>query len=92
MLEFDWDPVKAEANRKKHRVAFPEAATVFGDRLSVTFPDLDRVHNEARFVMIGVSEKGHTLVVVHAERGNVIRIISARRATRHERKFYEEKP
>lgn len=91
MLEgFEWDPEKARINRQKHRVSFEEAATVFGDPLSLTIPD--RVHStdEDRFVVLGLSEIGRLLVVVHVEREHRIRIISARVATRKERRNYEE--
>ena len=95
-MVFRWDASKAATNLKKHGIDFHEAATVLSDTLSTTFPD--RAHSilEPRFVTIGISRLGHILVVVHTEavapieRGNVIRIISARSATSHERRFYEE--
>lgn len=90
-MVFKWDPRKATANLTKHGVDFHEAATVLSDTLSTTYPDTDHSGTaEPRFVTIGMSERNRILVVVHAEQGEAIRIISARRATRRERKFYEE--
>jgi hypothetical protein len=87
---FRWDARKAAANLKKHGIDFHEAATVLHDTLSTTFPDEAHSSFEPRFVTVGMSSRGRILVVVHTERGNMIRIISARRATRQERRFYEE--
>jgi uncharacterized DUF497 family protein len=87
---FEWDEVKGEANRKKHRVSFDEAATVFADPLSITIPDPDHSADEQRFVDIGTSNRGRLLVVIYTERGATIRIISCRSATRSERRLYEE--
>jgi uncharacterized DUF497 family protein len=89
-IEFEWDPNKAEKNIKKHQVSFNEAATVFGDPLSMTFYDPDHSIDEDRYITVGLSRLGELLVVSHADRGDRIRIISARKATRRERKFYEE--
>ena len=89
-LTFAWDPQKAEENLRKHGVDFREAATVFDDSLSTTFPDDDHSSGERRFLIIGLSAFGRILVVSHTENGDKIRIISARAATRRERKFYEE--
>lgn len=89
-MTFAWDDAKASANLKRHRVDFREAATVFGDALATTFPDKDHSVGERRFVTIGASPAGRVLVVAHTEVGDTIRIISARTATPHERKFYEE--
>jgi uncharacterized DUF497 family protein len=89
-LSFEWDEVKAEANRKKHQVSFDEAATVLADPLSITIPDPDHSADEQRFVDIGISDRGRLLVVIYTERGATIRIISRRSATRSERKLYEE--
>jgi uncharacterized DUF497 family protein len=89
-VNFIWDPAKAEENLKKHRLDFREAATVFDDPLSTTFPDIDHSVGERRFLIIGMSALSRILVVSHAENGDTIRIISARRATRPERRFYEE--
>ena len=89
-LHFEWDAQKAAINKKKHGVSFEEASTVFGDPLSVTIDDPLHSVGEERFVIIGRSYKQRTLVVVHAERGNNIRIISARLATSPEKRTYEE--
>ena len=89
-MEFEWDEDKAAGNLKKHKVAFTEAATVFGDPLSATFPDPDHSTDEDRFITIGSSDRDHVLVVSHTDRDERIRIISARKATRRERKVYEE--
>lgn len=86
---FQWDFPKAEANKKKHGVAFDEASTVFADTLAATKNDPAHSIGEERFITMGISKKGRLLVVCHADRGRVIRIISARRATAKERKKYE---
>jgi len=88
-MKFTWDTVKADANFQKHGVNFDEAATVFGDPLAGTFPDVDHSLTESRFMTVGVSVNGRLLVVAHAESFDVIRLISARPATAHERKKYE---
>jgi uncharacterized DUF497 family protein len=87
---FRWDPRKAAINLKKHGIDFHEAATVFNDPLSVTFPDADHSAREQRFLTIGQSIRTRLLVVAHTEDGDTIRIISARLATRREQSFYEE--
>jgi uncharacterized DUF497 family protein len=87
--EFEWDPVKAASNQKKHRVSFVEAATVFFDPLSITVADPRHSIDEKRFVITGLSYQRRALVVVHLDRGDRIRIISARPATPAERKNYE---
>ncbi len=89
-MEFEWNPDKAVINLRKHSISFQEAATVFDDSLSVTFPDPDHSIGEDRYVIIGMSGSRQLLVVSHTDRENRIRIISARRATRQERRFYEE--
>ena len=89
-MEFEWDPLKAGANLSKHRVSFSEAAGVLEDPLSTTFPDEIHSDQEVRFVTIGLSSRGRIVVVAHTERNDTIRIISARRATRRERQFYEQ--
>jgi uncharacterized protein len=86
----EWDPAKAANNLRKHRVNFREAVTALEDPLSTTYPDPDHSLEERRFVTIGVSAKGRVLVVAHADRRAAVRIISARRATSRERRFYEE--
>ncbi len=87
---FEWDERKAKHNEWKHKVSFKEALTVFADPLSVTIPDPLHSEDEERFVTVGMSSRGRLLVVVHTDREGTIRIISARRATRRERKNYEE--
>lgn len=89
-LSFEWDPVKAKRNAEKHDVDFAEAATVLLDELSVTYPDPDHSVDEERYITFGVSSQGRFLVVAHAERGDGIRLISARRMTRGEIHYYEE--
>jgi uncharacterized protein len=89
-MEYEWDPNKAASNIKKHGITFREAATVFGDWLSVTFPDPEHSEKENRFLTIGLSAKNNILVISHTPRRERTRIISARKATRVEKKFYEE--
>jgi len=89
-LTFGWNPEKNEQNLKKHGVSFSEAATVFGDPLSVTIQDPDHSVDEERFLTMGLSYRRRLLVVSHTERQGWIRIISARSATAHERRNYEE--
>jgi uncharacterized DUF497 family protein len=89
-LRFQWDPAKAPENLAKHGVSFAEAATVFRDPLSVTGSDPDHSFDEERFIIFGVSTTGRLLVVAYTERGDTIRIISARPVTAGERKIYEE--
>lgn len=92
-LRFEWDPRKESANRRKHGVSFEEALTVFSDDNAILIDDPEHSAAEDRFILLGVSAALRTLVVVHAYRGrdNVIRLISARRATRTEQKVYEER-
>ena len=89
-LSFEWDESKAKSNLAKHGVSFEEASTVFGDPLSLTIPDPVHSQVEDRSIVLGHSHQRKLLVVVHTERGDNIRIISARRASRRERKSYEE--
>ena len=89
-IHFEWDERKAKSNAKKHGLSFDEASTAFGDTLSLTIPDPAHSQSEERFVTIGLSHRNHLLVVVHTERGDNIRIISARAANRRERKTYEQ--
>ena len=88
-MQFEWDPEKAELNRRKHGVSFEEALTVFYDPLSATFEDADHSVGEQRLITVGFSSQGRLLFVAHTERGTVLRIISARPATAHERKKHE---
>jgi len=89
-LRFEWDGRKAQTNVRKHGVSFEKAATVLADPLSVTVPDPVQRDREDRFVTVGESLDGQLLVVVHSDRRDTIRLISARRATPRERKAYEE--
>ena len=89
-LQFEWDDSKAKLNVAKHGVSFEEASTVFGDPLSLTISDPAHSQAEDRFILLGHSHRQRLLVVVHTERGDKIRLISARRASRNERKQYEE--
>jgi uncharacterized protein len=91
-MNFDWDPTKAAANARKHAVTFEEAATAFGDPLSLTIPDPDHSHGEKRFVLIGLTYSGRLVVVVHADVEETTRLISARLASKHEQRTYEEEP
>lgn len=87
---FEWDPKKAQSNRRKHGVAFDEACTVFGDSLAILLQDPDHSAGEKRYVLLGTSNRRRLLVVAFVERRPRTRLISARRATRQERKRYEE--
>lgn len=89
MLIFEWDLKKAKTNLGKHGVSFEEACTAFKDPLSLTIDDPLHSNDEKRLVLIGMSYDNRILVVVHTERGDKIRIISARKATKKERKYYE---
>ncbi len=89
-ISFEWDPAKARANRRKHHVSFEEASTVFADPLSIAIRDPDHSQAELRFLDVGVSQSGRVLVVAYTERGNRIRLISARLATGREKRRYEE--
>ncbi len=90
MLLFEWDPGKAKKNIKIHGVSFDEASTSFKDTLSLTIYDPLHSNEEDRFILIGNSCKNRLLVIVHTGRGDKITIISARKATKNERKQYEE--
>ena len=90
MLLFEWDPNKAEKNIKIHGVSFDEASTSFKDTLSLAIYDPLHSDKENRFVLIGNSCKNRLLVIVHTEREDKIRIISARKAIKNERRQYEE--
>jgi hypothetical protein len=89
-LTFEWDSEKDEANLKKHGVSFSEAATVFADPLTSTISDPDHSVGEERYVTVGLSYRQRVLVVAHRDDDDRIRIITARLATRRERKDYEE--
>ncbi|OGT00252.1 MAG: hypothetical protein A3F73_09875 [Gallionellales bacterium RIFCSPLOWO2_12_FULL_59_22] len=90
MIKFEWDTVKAASNKKKHGVSFDEAQSVFCDEFAVQFFDDDRSVSEDRFLMLGFSDEARLLIVCHCERdqGNIIRIISARKATKNESNYY----
>lgn len=90
MFKFEWDDEKASSNLRKHGVSFDEAVSVFGDGLALTFPDTDHSESEIRSRTYGISNKGRLLVVVHTERRNSLRIISARKATRYEKGIYDQ--
>ena len=87
-MRFEWDAAKAGQNLLKHGVSFAEAATAFGDPLSLTVFDSDRSGQEDRFILLGATNAWRLVVVVHTERREIVRIISARLATRRERKAY----
>ena len=89
-LKFEWDDKKAVSNLKKHGISFEEASTVFGDWLAITIDDPLHSEDEDRLIIIGKSEYLITVVVVHVEKHEAIRIISARSATKNEQNFYEE--
>ena len=89
-LQFEWDESKNVSNQQKHGVSFEEAKTVFADDFARLIRDPDHSHGEERFILLGMSARFRLLIVCHCERGSdVIRIISARKADRYERKQYE---
>ena len=88
-MDFEWNAEKAVANLKKHQVSFEEARTVFSDPLLITFLDVEHSASEERYITIGISSANRLLLIAHTERSEVIRIISARKATNHDRRFYE---
>ena len=90
MMKFEWDPAKAASNVRKHGVSFDEAGSVFLDHLAVSGPDPDHSVGESRYISFGMSSLGRLLAVSHTYRPGAIRIISARRVTRAERKIHEE--
>lgn len=90
-LTFEWDEKKAKENIKKHRVSFEEAKTVFNDPLSVTIYDPDHSIDEYRYIDIGLSSKNRLIVVSYLEKGEKIRIVSSRKATKKEQRDYEER-
>jgi len=89
-VTYEWDAKKAKGNRRKHRISFEDAATVFLDPLALTFPDPDHSMGEEREITIGRSGRQQVVFVSHCPRGDRVRIISARKTTRGERKQYEE--
>lgn len=90
MIKFEWDAAKAASNKKKHGVSFEEAQSVFYDEFAVQFIDESNSVSEDRFLMLGFSDEARLLIVCHCERGqgSIIRIISARKATKNESKYY----
>ena len=89
-MKFEWDEGKEHANRRKHSVSFQEATTIFGDPLAATIPDPDHSRGEPRFLTIGYSSGNRLIVVSHTEEDGNFRIISAREASRPERRDYED--
>jgi uncharacterized DUF497 family protein len=87
--EFEWDPGKADANQQKHGIDFGEAMSVFADPLLAIQSDHEHSHDEERFIALGMSDLHRLVVVVYTQRGNRVRIISARKPTRREVKSYE---
>jgi len=90
MFRFEWDNQKAKSNVEKHGVSFDEAVSVFADSLALTFADTDHSEAEDQSRTYGISNQGRLLVVVHTERRNKVRIISARKATRYEKNIYKQ--
>lgn len=90
-LNFEWDEDKAQVNLKKHKISFEEAISVFNDKLSITVVDSEHSIGEERFIDIGLSNKNKLIIVIYTEKNNVIRLISARLATKKEVKQYENK-
>ncbi len=90
MFRFEWDDQKAASNLLKHDVSFDEAISVFADVLALTFADTDHFESEDRSRTYGISKRDRLLVVVHTERRNNVRIISARKATRYEKGIYDQ--
>ena len=88
-MRFEWNKDKARLDLQKHGISFDEAATVFYDPLSATFDDPDHSFGEKRFITIGHSSSGRLLLVSHTDRGDAVRVISARRATAHEKRRHE---
>lgn len=88
-LVFEWDERKAKANFAKHGVDFEEARTIFNDPLLLTFEDVDHSNQEQRYLSLGISSDGRLLIAAHTEEGDIIRLINCRKATRRERRTYE---
>ncbi|OUD12941.1 BrnT family toxin [Thioflexithrix psekupsensis] len=89
-MDFEWDKTKASTNQRKHGISFEEASEVFNDDFSSCVPDPDGDYGEERYLIFGLSSKGTPLVVSFTERGDAIRIISARHMTKQEREAYEQ--
>ncbi|MEK7446154.1 MAG: BrnT family toxin [candidate division NC10 bacterium] len=88
-MDFEWDPGQALSNLAKHGVSFEEATSVFGDPLATTVSDPAHSIGEARFLTTGLSDQQRVVIVWHADRGDVVRIVGARQATPSERRTYE---
>jgi len=86
---FEWNPDKADRNLQKHAVSFEEASTIFDDPEYITFLDVEHSIEEERYITIGLSNKSHLLMVAHTDQAGSVRIISARKATKNEEKFYQ---
>ncbi len=89
-LQFEWDPLKAAKNLKKHNVSFDEAATALNDPMLITFIDEEHSVDEERYITLGFSNQGRLLMVAHTDRNGKVRIVSARQATKKEEQFYVE--
>ena len=89
-MDFEWDDAKAESNERKHGVPFAEGETVFADPLSLTGYDPGHSDDEDRYITMGMSTEGRLLIVSHTDRGDKVRLISAREASRRERRDYED--
>jgi len=90
MTQFEWNHDKAKTNAQKHQVDFDEASSIFNDPQYITFLDEEHSVDEERYITIGLSNRNRLLMVAHSERNDRIRIISARKATKNEEKFYQE--
>ena len=89
-MKFEWDTNKAISNLRKHKISFDEASTALSDPMAATGADPDHSIGELRYITFGISERGQLLVVAHTEQSDTVRIISARLASKRERKIYEE--
>jgi uncharacterized protein len=89
-MQFEWDPAKDRQNQAKHGVTFAEGQTIFGDPLAWTIEDPDHSTEEFRFLTTGLSSQGRIIIVAHTDRGERVRIITAREVTAAERRVYEE--
>ena len=89
-MNFEWDSEKAALNLERHRISFEEAATAFGDPLSITIGDPDHSEAEGRYVLLVMTFRGRLVIVVHTDRGENVRLIGARLANRRQRQSYEQ--
>ena len=88
--DFEWNPKKAERDFRKHEIGFEETCSIFDDLLFITVLDEEHTKDEERYITIGLSNKHRLFLVAHTDRNNCIRIISARKATKNEEKFYQD--